>query len=635
MVLRCYSRRNLLPAFSKQRLVVGHHHDLPSAPLLSRLAAVQVRRHMTQHSAPLSPSATHSSPSPPSSQPQPHPQSARLSSAPSTPSQSRQPAQSTRSPSRPRSRPAANHHEPWSFFSPRAAAWRSPTSPGAPKHPLVRKLLTELYSTHRPVAANRVWRAYNAVREASIPRVGSSTETASLMDQLEPVHHQLVLRAIDPHVARARRLHRLTAKRRRLEATSDQDASPAPSTSTSTSATPALAPDASMPSSFPDHAPSAAAHDASVAFFDSFNRKMLAQAAAKISSKSVFDATYSVREYMHRVNVIFREMRRLSRAASSPEQQQLPTLSDYNHVLSRLALGGHIGVMANLWNELTGVSAKRNASAAAVEQPLVPNRATYRELMVGLTKHASDQTERVQKAEASAAVKTKRSLEKSARAAAGGLAKYGQILAPSARGAAILAALRTMALLKDMRDHDVQPNQLTRDLAARTLRLAGHLDGLNMLMKQAYGIDLTAPGSTAAAGSDRDFPRPTVHTLNTVLMTLGEQATVPEMIAAYETIVRPTPAPGGRWRRDGGFFRSRGRRRWTEGAVCHKLEGSDPQRAGARFRGAGQRRSPGRRWPRRRFHGHGHRQLCRRSARGCGVSREAAPLRPRAERQDV
>ncbi|SPO20462.1 uncharacterized protein UTRI_00862_B [Ustilago trichophora] len=454
MVLRCYSRRHLVPAtraLQRQLSTVG-----PAAAAYTPALAAQAR---STDAA----STSHSSTS------------------------------------------AAQHqpHESWSFFFPDHLPWtqRQPSSARA-RHPLVKKLISEIYSTSREPAANRVWKAYMDLKESydSDAAGTSSAASTSLLTQLEPVHLQHLLRAIDPSVARTRKLSRAESKRRQ---TMQQQQS-------------------------------------LLASGNSPSKILLVEPHSSRHSGKIFDAQHSVREYMRRVRIIFRDMRLHSSIAptTSSTVDALPSLADYNHVLSRLASGGHIGPMSDIWNDINGVSPKAGSKG------LHPNLYTYRELMVGLSRHATEQIERVQKGEASKTLNysgKKKQLEKSARAAAAGMAKFGQVLAPSARAAAILAALRTMALFKDMKDHAVTPDQITLDFAARTLRLAGHIDGLHLLMQQAYGIDLASPDSADATQMQQVGVSPTTHTLNTILMALGEQASVPEMVAAFETLAKPLP----------------------------------------------------------------------------------------------
>ena len=398
-------------------------------------------------------------------------------------------------------------HEGWSFFFPDHLPWtqKQVVSSSRAKHPLVKKLISEIYSTSRDPAANRVWKAYMDLKESydSDLATTSSAASTSLLTQLDSCHLQQLLRAIDPSVARTRRLSRAESKRRQNIQLQQQQ-------------------------------------QFSLASGSTPSKILLVEPHSSKHSGKIFDNQHPVREYMRRVQIIFRDMRIHSSIvpATGTTVDALPSLADYNHVLSRLASGGHIGPMSAIWNELTGVSHKGNAKG------LQPNRYTYRELMIGLSRHATDQIERVQKGEASKFFNysgKKKQLAKSARAAAAGMAKFGQILAPSARAAAILAALRTMALLKDMKDHAVTPNQITLDFAARTLRLAGHIDGLHLLMRQAYGIDLASPDSAEPAQTQSSRVQPTTHTLNTILMALGEQASVPEMVAAFETLAKPLP----------------------------------------------------------------------------------------------
>ncbi|KAJ1029955.1 hypothetical protein NDA16_000868 [Ustilago loliicola] len=454
MVLRCYSRRNLVPASRALQQKIST--VCPSAVARTTVPAAQRYTHNTTSA------------------------SQQYSSA----AQDQQ-------------------HGSWSFFFPDNLPWsqRKPSASRA-KHPLVKKLISEIYSTSRDPAANRVWKAYTDLKESYDADIenNSSAASTSLLTQLEPAHLQQLLRAIDPSVARTRKLARAESKRR-------QNMQEQQSTLAS------------------GHSPS---------------KILVVEPHSSKHSGKIFDAQHPVREYMRRVQIIFRDMRLHSSIVPSISSttDSLPSLADYNHVLSRLAPGGHIGPMSAIWNEINGVSPK------AGSQGLHPNEYTYRELMIGLSRHATEQIERKQKEEASKMFNysgKKKHLETSARAAAAGMARFGQVLAPSARAAAILAALRTMALFKDMKDHAVTPNQITLDFAARTLRLAGHIDGLHLLMQQAYGIDLSSPDSPESAQKQSSGVAPTTHTLNTILMALGEQASVPEMVAAYETLAKPLP----------------------------------------------------------------------------------------------
>ncbi|KAJ1587220.1 hypothetical protein NDA12_003529 [Ustilago hordei] len=459
MALRCYSRRNLVPAYRalQQRMSTAG----PSDVACTAVPAARRYAHDT-------------------------------SSAPQQYSSAAQDQQ----------------HGSWSFFFPDNLPWaQRKLFASRARHPLVKKLISEIYSTSRDPAANRVWKAYMDLKETYDADIASNSSAAStsLLTQLEPAHLQQLLRAIDPAVARTRKLARAESKRRQnmheQQSTIASGKSPA--------------------------------------------KILVAEPHSSKHSGKIFDAQHPVREYMRRVQIIFRDMRLHSSIVPSTSSafESLPSLADYNHVLSRLAPGGHIGPMSAIWNGITDVSPK------AGSQGLHPNQYTYRELMVGLSRHATEQIERVQKGEASKMLDyspRKKQLEKSARAAAAGLARFGQVLAPSARAAAILAALRTMALLKDMKDHAVTPNQFTLDFAARTLRLAGHIDGLHLLMQQAYGIDLSSPDTTESAEKQSSGVAPTTHTLNTILMALGEQASVPEMVAAYETLAKPLPLDSAR-----------------------------------------------------------------------------------------
>ena len=480
MAIRCYSRRHLLPSLKAQRdLITTSRLSRPASTIAA--SAYSTLTHDDSNASKNSPTAASASSYSHSSSSVSHP----TRSAASTESGSRQ---------------------PWSFFTPDAFQGKARKTSSGPKHPLVKRLIAEIYSTHRTPAADRVWKAYLDVREgASIDAMGR--QSLPLISQLEPAHHQQVLRAIDPDVARSRKISRMKSKLRELKAQTLASASD--------SAEPTWA-------------------------FSSLKSNKRSIAAASSPTPMT-----NVRGYIEKVRVIFREMRRYSSTSdgtTNHSEPSLPSLGDYNHVLTKLSSGGHLAPMSSIWNEMNGIT---GAGSRGTEPAIIPNRNTYRELMIGLSKHATDQIKRVQKgyaARTGVGKPSRRERERAAQSASSGLAKYGQELAPEARAAAILAAFRTLALIKDMDDHGIQPNQLTIDIAARTLRLAGHLDGLRLLFKQVYGIDLNAPDAPVppVVGSSQDI-RPNIHTLNTILMALGEQTTVPRMIATYETLSRPLP----------------------------------------------------------------------------------------------
>ncbi|PWN48582.1 hypothetical protein IE53DRAFT_333434 [Violaceomyces palustris] len=489
MTLRCYSRRHLVPSvpLRRQRAFQAYIHSS------SRLSATFFESHTIPEDSP-----------------------------------TRQSSQITSSSKEAFANLDRRRKEDGGFFSPLlrlGAQQRHPPAEPSDKrlHPLVRKLLNLVYSPSKTLP-DQVWQAYNDVYQFS------SSDQGSLASQLRPQHHQLVLRALAPDVRKAQLRKREDSRRRFLARASEKAAS-------------------------------------ETASLDSDSTRTVHQLVGnKLIKSSDFVDPFahgrkSLQEYMKRVNAVFTQMRQShlldSSLATSSPTSIAPDISDYNHVLSKLSPGGHVSHMATLWDDLIGVSVRSTSlrsKRSGAAPPMSPNRATYRELMLGLSRHAQDQMERAQK-EALArmkeeALKNVSDTERAKKATilnskfskeTKSLGNLGtkQELAPAARGAAILAAQRTMVLLRDMWDRNVHPDRLTLDLAARSLRLAGDTDGLRALLRAEFGIDLSSPDSE---GIETGHPRsPSVHTLNTLLMALGEQATVPEMVVAYETLTRPLP----------------------------------------------------------------------------------------------
>ncbi|WFD02642.1 hypothetical protein MOBT1_001323 [Malassezia obtusa] len=202
--------------------------------------------------------------------------------------------------------------------------------------------------------------------------------------------------------------------------------------------------------------------------------------------------------------------------------------ADYNHALEVLAHGGHYAEMKVLFDEMTAMRASIPA--------LAPSRPTYDVMLRGLFEHARHETDRLRAAYGHALNPTAHT-----RRIAQATAAEGQA-AKAVQGAAKHAAREATTLIQDMQQHAVRPSTLTLDLAARVLRVTGQLPALLALLRTGFGVDVANPD--ADRGETTLECVPTTHTLNTVLMALGEHATVANMMTAYETMTQPLPGAG-------------------------------------------------------------------------------------------
>ena len=196
------------------------------------------------------------------------------------------------------------------------------------------------------------------------------------------------------------------------------------------------------------------------------------------------------------------------------------TTGAYNRVLAVLALGGRYKNMRLLWDDMVAARSAGHAQAA-------PNQATCHHMIMGLVRNYEQKLTRYKK-------KYRRELL--APAHQRHKVKHRLEAAEHVQASADLAASTVSMLLVDIYVQGTVPRVLTLDLAARLLRATGKLPELLNLLRSGFGIDLENPDTAAPA-----LCAPTTHTLNTVLMALGELARAPDMAVAYEQMTRALP----------------------------------------------------------------------------------------------
>jgi len=255
--------------------------------------------------------------------------------------------------------------------------------------------------------------------------------------------------------------------------------------------------------------------------------------------------------YAEQVRLVLSNILRGAQEAGAPDAGV--STYDYNQALSVLAQDGHFAAMLTLWRDMQGASARTSAAAngeaAAPPAPLsspAPDRWTYHHMMLGLFRHFERQMDSLRAAHGHKLLPTEFGRRRTLETAAPGDPRR-QVLA-----AAQLASRRASALIQELQQQGMVPSVLTLDLAARLLRITGQLPALFTLLRTGFGVDLAAPDGAlvhpAPSGSEEPAPpcAPTTHTLNTVLMALGEHATAPDMVVAYEVMAHPPPVPHAR-----------------------------------------------------------------------------------------
>ncbi|KDN41522.1 hypothetical protein K437DRAFT_258231 [Tilletiaria anomala UBC 951] len=301
------------------------------------------------------------------------------------------------------------------------------------------------------------------------------------------------------------------------------------------------------------------------------HQQVLRAIAPEESANGPQGSQVELQTFIDRAWYIFGQMRQHSISSSigsffaksfdSPESTrfakagQLPATSDYNFLLGKAASQGRLNVLLAIWQDMqsrTSLSAR--GQEAQLRTPAAqPDRWTFELLMQGLFRHTKAQLARIYQQDSGPRApngdsrspwpKNRPTLQsvKNKAVEAALLTSQGRQgssdVAIKARRASLLAAERCFSLIHSMQAQSIDATTLTLDMAARMLRLAGDMPAFKRLLKDFFALDLSNPdGATRLVTTARP---PNVHTLNTILMALGEFGTVPQMIVAYETISRP------------------------------------------------------------------------------------------------
>ncbi|CAD6890584.1 unnamed protein product [Tilletia laevis] len=285
------------------------------------------------------------------------------------------------------------------------------------------------------------------------------------------------------------------------------------------------------------------------------------------SFEELVDRAPFVLDQMRLASVVQRQ--RLTAAASEQEAEACfaPTTADYNIVLSMLAGLGHVVPLSKVWCDMREAANERPGQG--------PDTKSYAIVVRGLYTHLQHQLNTARKDHAVTKARIEKSLEKASFVRRAEYEERREQLNPTedsdlprqkarreeqvsgnaspVANATNLAVIRLRTILKNL---DTTPlrhsgteqagqswyrTQLV-DYALRILRLAGDVQGMAVLIRQEFGLRLGHPDVVEVAGSQRSGAQLTIHTLNTVLMALGEHATARDMVVAYESLARPLPS---------------------------------------------------------------------------------------------
>lgn len=298
-----------------------------------------------------------------------------------------------------------------------------------------------------------------------------------------------------------------------------------------------------------------------------------------------------IRLYLSRVASLFRQMRAV-------DPINLPSSSDYNHVLEVAAQSGDVQALSALWTAMTGDSTRlyalegeRSIEGAfpSPSRSTRPTSETYFQLLRGVMRHLDQQIHSMyQRAIADGSIPGYAERKRMHRQWDGDEAAYVDLYSSTgrtgrqSRQTMALATRRASGLLDEMRKQNLQFRKSTYDVVLRIMRLCGNLNAFKQLTKIAFNIDLDNPDSTPVPTSDAQNALGTkrsldIRSLNTIIMTLGEQSTVSKMLSAYETLSRPLPRLKEDWTSETNLFATdfRGLFKGDEGEATAQVKGSE------------------------------------------------------------
>ncbi|CAO1631737.1 unnamed protein product [Sympodiomycopsis kandeliae] len=378
------------------------------------------------------------------------------------------------------------------------------------KNPLVKELISCIYATNKVSDPETTWQAYSAIF--------TSADDPTLPARLPPHLHQHVLRAISPG-----RQHFIEKRNARSQKDEESRQSTRAFRDTFGKGRDA-GPSSSSSSSF-------------------FSSRQQGQQSHRLTSHryQLNDGKHHKGQerslYIQRVKFILEKLQQASQELSrqgngNPIATHFPALKDYHFLLEQADVAGDYAMFQLVWEQMvaTGVVLSPPPKTQPAPRPEVQ---TYYLLLSGLLRHMKRE-HRIVSEEQAARATDPRSRK----------SRRDWVMDRYNHQRTQVSSL-AMALLRDMTtSKGLLPSPRITDLVCRLLRMAGQLPILQNLLRNAYNIDLEALDAEIPQEEGSQSPlRLTVHTLNTILMALGEQRSVSEMVAAFETLRYPLSMP--------------------------------------------------------------------------------------------
>ncbi|CEH15870.1 hypothetical protein CBOM_05084 [Ceraceosorus bombacis] len=253
------------------------------------------------------------------------------------------------------------------------------------------------------------------------------------------------------------------------------------------------------------------------------------------------------RTYQDRVDFVFKQMMATSSQLNLHVARAVPSLQDAAFFLSKAALNGSMNAVVKAYELFTSKYAQLEAMQAqsrgmtdARFQRLLHD--SYKFLMLGLVRHAARGVSRSRRSsgQLQQLLRDQQVTGQSAQAstASSNLRRNQERARKQAQGLIELNTQRALQLLSEMQSRGLTPHESVLGLVTRCFRYEHGLTKLYTFVQTAFGVDLRNFDDPYGQGEGRSASLPP-HTLNTILMALGEQSTASRMMATYEVLVRP------------------------------------------------------------------------------------------------
>ncbi|PWN45740.1 hypothetical protein IE81DRAFT_320040 [Ceraceosorus guamensis] len=388
-----------------------------------------------------------------------------------------------------------------------------------PPHPLLTRLTSLLHSETGTATSEEVWKAYI---DLHLFHAYGDANASTLNLTLSPALHSHALRAMTPDWTRrkeAKRESRITrdwAGHELARSVEQQDLAD--------STAHAARSNSKGPRHYRDDPP-----DATNSPFGQDSQRI------------------TFRTYEDRADFVFKQMTATSSQLDLDVARAVPSLQDVAFFLSKAALNGSInavnkayGLFTSKYAQLEAMQAQSRGMTDAHFQRLLHD--SYKYLMLGLVRHAARGVSRSRHSngQLQQLLRDQQPADQGAQAstASNNVRRNQERARRQAQGFIELNTQRALLLLSQMQSRGLTPRGRVLGLATRCFRYEHGLTKLYTFVQTAFGVDLRNFDDPYGHSEGRSASLPP-HTLNTILMALGEQSTASRMMATYEVLVRP------------------------------------------------------------------------------------------------